>query len=110
MCYYCHNPRHVRRNCRRLQNKNRRFHSVHYQISLKFASTSITTLIESSKTNTFLFSLPPHGVIDFGATDHMTGNSVYLLRFSQTLPPLLLPLQMGQHLMSLNQGQFIRLI
>ena len=44
VCHYCHNPGHVRRNCRKLQNKNQRFQSVHYQKSLKFASTSITTL------------------------------------------------------------------
>ena len=25
VCRYCHNPRHVSRNCRKLQNKNRRF-------------------------------------------------------------------------------------
>ena len=25
MCYYCHNLRHVHENCRKLQNKNRRF-------------------------------------------------------------------------------------
>ena len=55
VCCYCHNPRHVRRNCMKLQNKNRRFHYVHYPKSLKSASTSITTLVESGQTNTFFF-------------------------------------------------------
>ena len=55
VCHYCHNPGHVRYNCRKLQNKNRRFQSVHYQKSLQSASTSITTLVESGKTNTFYF-------------------------------------------------------
>ena len=74
MCHYCHNPGHVRQECRKLQNKNRRFQSVHYQKSLKSASTSITTLIESSKTNTCLISSSSKWVIDFGAIDHMIGN------------------------------------
>ena len=52
LCHYCHNPGHVRQNCRKLQNKNRRFQYVHYQKSFKSASTSITTLVESGKTNT----------------------------------------------------------
>ena len=43
-CHYCHNLGHVRHNCRKLQNKNRKFRSVHYQKSFKPASTSITTL------------------------------------------------------------------
>ena len=74
MCHYCHNPVHVRHNCRTLQNKNRRFQSVHYHQSLKSASTYITTLVKSSKTNTCFILSSSTWVIDSGATDHMTGN------------------------------------
>ena len=38
VCHYCHNSRHVRQNCRKLQNKNQRFQSVHNQESLKTIS------------------------------------------------------------------------
>ena len=61
VCHYCHNPGHVRQNCRKLQNKNRRFQSIHHQKSLQSASTSINTLLESGKTNTYFISSPPHG-------------------------------------------------
>ena len=81
MCHYCHNPGHVHRNCRKLQNKNRRFQSVHYQKSLKFAFTSIATLVESGKTNTCFISSYSTWVIDFGATDHMTSNSSFFTTF-----------------------------
>ena len=77
MCYYCH----VRRKCRRLQRKNRRFHSSQYQKSLKSTSTSITTFVESSKTNTCFISSSSTWVIDFGATDHMTDNSSLFTTF-----------------------------
>ena len=62
-------------NCRKLQNKNRRFQYVHHQKSLQSASTSISTLIESGKTNTCFISSSFTWVIDSRATDHMTGNS-----------------------------------
>ena len=74
VCHYCHNPGHERWNCRKLQNKNRTFQSVHYQKSLKFAFTSIITLVESSKTHTCFISSSSTWVIDFRATDHMTSN------------------------------------
>ena len=74
MCYYCHNPSHVHRKCRRLHRKNQRFQSSQYQKSLTSASTSITTLIESGKTNTCFISSSSTWVIDTGVTDHMTGN------------------------------------
>ena len=75
MCHYFHNPGHLRQNCRKFQNKNQRFQSVPYHKSLKFASTPISTLAKSSKTNTCFLSSPSKWVIDFGATDHMTCNS-----------------------------------
>ena len=73
--HYCHNPRHIRQNCRKLQNKNERFQSVHHQKSLQSTSTSISTLVESGKTNTCFISSSSIWVIDSGATDHMTSNS-----------------------------------
>ena len=81
MCYYCHNPGHVRRKCRRLQRKNRRFQSSRYQKSLKSAATSITTLVESGKTNTCFISSSFTWVIDYGATNRMTGNSSLFTTF-----------------------------
>ena len=71
VCHYFHNPGHVRQHCRKLQNKNRRFQSIHHQKSLKSASTSISTLFESGKTNTCFISSSSTWVID----DHMIGNS-----------------------------------
>ena len=73
--YYCHNPGHVLQNCRKLQNKNRRFQSVHHQKSPQSASTSISTLVESGIINTCFISSSSTWVIDSGVTDHMIGNS-----------------------------------
>ena len=75
MCHYFHNPEHLHRNYRKFQNKNQRFQFVPYQKSLKSASTPISTLAKSSKTNTCFLSSPSTWVIDFEATDHMTCNS-----------------------------------
>ena len=75
MCHYCHNPKHVRQNCRKLQNKNQRFQSIHHQKSLQSASTFISTLIKSGKTNISFISSSSTWVIDSRATDHMTDNS-----------------------------------
>ena len=61
MCHYCHNLGHVRWNCRKVLNKNRTFQFVHYHKSLKSESTSITTLVELGKTNTFFLSSSPCG-------------------------------------------------
>ena len=81
VCHYCHNPGHVRRNCRKLQNKNQRFQYVHYQKSFKSASTSITTLFKSGKTNICFISCSSTWVIDSEATNHMTGNSSLFTTF-----------------------------
>ena len=70
VCHYCHNLGHVLQNCRKLQNKNRRFQSVHHQKSLKSAFTSISTLVESSKTNICFISSSSTWVIDSRATSH----------------------------------------
>ena len=80
-CHYCRKPGHVRRNCRKLQNKNRRFQSSNHQKSLQYASTFITTLVELGKTNTCFISSSSTWVINFGATDHMTGNSSLFTTF-----------------------------
>ena len=81
MCHYCHNPGHVRQNCRKLQNKNPRFQSVHHHKSLKSTFASINTFVESGKTNTSFISSSSTWVIGFGATDHMTGNSSLFTTF-----------------------------
>ena len=81
MCHYCHNLEHVQQLCRKLHNKNRRFQYVHHQKSLQFASTSISTLIESGKSNTYFISFSSTWIIDSGATDHMTGNSSLFTTF-----------------------------
>ena len=99
MCYYCHYSGHLRRKCRRLQRKNRRFQSSRYQKLLKLASTSITTLVESDKINTcFIFSSYTW-VIDSGAPNHMTGNSLFTT-FQSHPSTSTVTLQMGQHLVS----------
>ena len=81
MCHNCHNLGHVRRNCRKLQNKNRRFQSVPYQKSLKSASTPISTLAESGKSKICFLSSSSTWVIDFEAIDYMTGNSSLFTTF-----------------------------
>ena len=81
MCHYCHNLGYVRQHCRKLHNKNRRFHFVNHQKSLNSASTSINTLVESGKTNTFFSSSSSTWVMDSRATDHMTGNSSLFTTF-----------------------------
>ena len=54
VCHYCHNPGHIRWDCRKLQNRDQRFQYAHK--SLKSASTPSTMLFESSKPNTCLIS------------------------------------------------------
>ena len=83
VCHYCHNPRHVRRDCRKLQNINRRFPYVHE--SLKGVSTPSIMLAGSGKPNTYLISSSSKWVIDSGATYHMIGNSSLFTMF-QPLP------------------------
>ena len=73
------NPKHVRRDCRKLQNINRRFPYVHE--SLKGVSTPSTMLVGSSKPNTCLISSSSKWVIDSRATDHMTSNSSLFTKF-----------------------------
>ena len=108
VCHYCHNPGHLCWDCKKLQNRDRRFQCAHE--SLKSDSTPSTMLVRSSKPNICLISFSSKWVIDSGATDHMTGNSSLFTAFQRHLLPLLLSLQMGQYLVSLGQGQFILLL
>ena len=100
VCYYYRKPRHVIRDCKKLQNRDQRFPSAHiassneefdlsvqfsvdeldrfhlYQESLKSPSTPVTTIVKSGNPNTCLVSSSSsEWVIGFGATYHMTGNS-----------------------------------
>ena len=43
VCHYCHKPGHVRQNCKKVQNKNRKFQSIQHQKSLKSTSISISS-------------------------------------------------------------------
>ena len=54
VCHYYHNPGHVRRDCKKLQNRNRRFPYVYE--SLKGVSTPSTMLVGSGKPKTCLIS------------------------------------------------------
>ena len=53
VCHYCHNPGHLRQDCRKLQDRDRRFQCAHE--SLKSASTPSTMPVGSSKSNTSYF-------------------------------------------------------
>ena len=79
MCHYCHNPGHVRRDCRKLQNINRRFQCALQ--SLKGVSIPNTMLVGSGKPNTCLISSSSKWVIDSKATDHMISNSSLFTTF-----------------------------
>ena len=79
VCHYCHHQGHLCQDCRKLQNRDRRFQCPHD--SLKSAFTPSTMLAESSKPNTCLVFFSSKSVIDSGATDHMTGNSSLFTMF-----------------------------
>ena len=99
VCYYCHKPGHTRRECRKLLNRNQRFQYAHvastsntleqlvvlfadeYAKLLKPASTLTNALVELGKSDTCLMSFSFNRVIDFGATDHMIGNSSLFTTF-----------------------------
>ena len=100
VCFYCHEVGHTKKNCKKLQNRNRRNQTAsvatsdtatssdssdkivtmtaekfakysQYQEALK-ASTPVSALAESGKT--CLVSSSNKWIINSGATDHMTGN------------------------------------
>ena len=99
VCYYCHKSGHTRRECRKLLNRNRRFQSAHiasasntleqsivlsvdeYAQLLKPASTPTFALAESGKPDMCLMSSSSNWVVDFGATDHIIGNSSLFTTF-----------------------------
>ena len=53
VCRYCHNPGHVCWDCRKLQNRDRKFQYANE--SFKIASTPSTMLVGSGKPNTSYF-------------------------------------------------------
>ena len=100
VCYYCHKPTHVIRDCKKRQNRNKRFQLAHaastnealdqsvqstveelarfhlYQESFKSPSPPINVIVVSGNLNKCLVSSSSfEWVIDFGVTYHMTGNS-----------------------------------
>ena len=79
VCHYFHNPGHVRCDCRKLQNRNRRFQYAYE--SLKGASTPNTMFAKPSKPNTCLISSTSKWVIDSRVIDHMTGKSSLFTMF-----------------------------
>ncbi|RVX07744.1 Retrovirus-related Pol polyprotein from transposon RE1 [Vitis vinifera] len=115
VCFYCHEAGHTKKNCRKLQNRNRRIQTVNvatsdtatfsdssnkivtmtaeefskysqYQDALK-ASTPVSALAESGKT--CLVSSSNKWIIDSGATDHMTGNHKTFSTFrTHSAPPV----------------------
>ncbi|RVW26940.1 Retrovirus-related Pol polyprotein from transposon RE1 [Vitis vinifera] len=115
VCFYCYEAGHTKKNCRKLQNRNRRIQTANvatsdtatfsdslnkivtmtaeefskysqYQDALK-ASTPVSALAESGKT--CLVSSSNKWIIDSGATDHMTGNHKTFSTFiTHSAPPV----------------------
>ena len=109
VCYYCHEPGHTKRTCRKLQNRNQKNPSAHiastnatsdsssektvtisadelakfsqYQEAMKSSSHPITAVAQSGKPTTCLLSSSSKWVIDSGATDHITGNPSLFFTF-----------------------------
>ena len=59
VCHYCHNPGHVFLDCRKLQNKYRRFQYA--RESFKSAYTPSTMPVKSGNLTHVLFPLHPNG-------------------------------------------------
>ena len=122
VCYYCHKPGHVIRDCKKRHNRNQKFQSAHiasttessdqsvqflaaelakfqlYQDSLISPSTPITAIAESGKPNKCLVSFSSsEWVIDSRATDHMTGNSSFFSTFQSQPSPSTVTLTDGSH-------------
>nr|CAN74438.1 hypothetical protein VITISV_022954 [Vitis vinifera] len=115
VCFYCHEAGHTKKNCRKLQNRNRRIQTANvatsdtatfsdssdkivtmtaeefakysqYQDALK-ASTLVSALAESCKT--CLVSSSNKWIIDSSATNHMTGNHKTFSTFrTHSAPPV----------------------
>ena len=61
-----------------------------YQKSLKSSSTHVPFIVESGKPNTCLISSSSKWVIDYGVTNHMTGNFILFSTLQSHNPPLML--------------------
>ena len=122
VCYYCHKSGHVIHDCKKRHNQNHKFQSTYidstteasdqsvkfstaelarfqlYQDSLRSPSTPITAIAESGNSNKCLVSSSSfEWVIDFGATDHMTGNSSLFSTFQSQPSPSTVTLADGSH-------------
>ena len=116
VCFYYHEAGHTKKNCRKLQNRNRRIQTANvatsdtatfsnssdkivtmtaeefakysqYQEALK-ASTPVSALAELGKT--CLVSSSNKWIIDSGATDHMTSNHKTFSTFrTHSTPPII---------------------
>ena len=132
VCYYCHKPDHVIRDCKKRQNRNQKFQSAHiastteasdqsvqfsaaelarfqlYQDSLKSPSTPITAIAESGNPKKCLVSSSSsEWVIDSGATDHMIGNSSLFSTFQSQSSPSTVTLADGSHSCVLGSGTIV---
>lgn len=88
ICYYCKEPGHTKRTCRKLQNKQNRQNSAHVAATandtvtisaaeyaqLKSVNPPVSAGIVTGNEATALVSSSSKWIIDSGATDHMTGN------------------------------------
>ena len=129
VCYYCHKPEHVIRDCKKLQNRNQRFPSAYitfstgafdqsvqfsvdeltrfhlYQKSLQSPSTPVTAIVESGNQNTCLVSSSSsEWVIGFGVIDHMTCNSSLFSTFQSQSSPSTITLAYGSKSCVLSSG------
>ena len=132
VCYYCHKPGHVIRDCKKRQNRNHKFQSAYiastteasnqsvqfsaaelarfqlYQDSLRSPSTPITAIAESGNPNKCLVSSSSSKwVIDAGATDHMTGNSSLFSTFQSQPSPSTVTLADGSHSCVIGSGTIV---
>ena len=132
VCYYCHKPGHVIRDCKKRQNRNQKFQSDHiastteasnrsvqfsaaelarfqlYQDSLRSSSTPITVIAESGNPNKCLVSSSSsEWVIDSGSTDHVTGNSSLFSTFQSQSSPSTVTLADGSHSCVLGSGTIV---
>ena len=132
VCYFCHRPGHMIRDCKKRQNRNQKFQYAHitsateasnqsvqfsaaelarfqlYQDSLRSSSTPITAIAESGDPNKCLVSSSSsEWVIDSGATDHMIGNSSIFSTFQSQPLPSTITLADGSHSCVLGSGTIV---
>ena len=132
VCYYCHRPGQVIRDCKKRHNRNQKFRSAHiastteasdqsvqfstvelarfqlYQDSLRSPSTPITAIAESSNPNKCLVSSSSsEWVINSEATNHMTSNSSLFSTFQSQPSPSIVTLVDGSHSCVLGSGTIV---